>query len=124
MRGGGGSTADRETSAGAVDEHHRGIPAEPLRPYVAAYTGYRQRGVPPARHRGLPSPFLTLIFTLDDPLVLAQHVRADRAPSRFDALLGGCTPPPRWCPTTVDSPASRSRSARWRPERCSACRPA
>jgi len=34
MRGGGGSTADRETSAGVVvDEHHRGIPAEPLRRY-------------------------------------------------------------------------------------------
>src|SRR5947209_7673023 len=82
MRGGGGSTADRETSAGAVDEHHRGIPAEPLRPYVAAYTGYRQRGVPPARHRGLPSPYLTLIFTLDEPLTIVAHpdpgVRAGR----------------------------------------------
>src|ERR1700741_4153733 len=73
MRGGGGSTADRETSAGAVDEHHRGIPAEPLRPYVAGYTGYRQRGVPPARHRGLPSPYLTLIFALDEPLTIEAH---------------------------------------------------
>ena len=27
--------------------------------------------VPPALHRGLPSPYLTLIFTLDDPLVIA-----------------------------------------------------
>src|SRR4029078_5541500 len=53
MRAGGGSAADRETSVGAVDEHHRGIPAEPLRPYVAAYTGYRQRGAPPAKLRRL-----------------------------------------------------------------------
>ena len=89
MRGGGGSTADRETSAGAVDEHHRGIPAEPLRPYVAAYTGYRQRGLPPARHRGLPSPYLTLIFTLDEPLTIVAHPDPGQPPGEYDALLGG-----------------------------------
>jgi AraC-like DNA-binding protein len=89
MRGGGGSTADRETSAGAVDEHHRGIPAEPLRPYVAAYTGYRQRGVPPARHRGLPSPYLTLIFTLDEPLTIVAHPDPGQPPGEYSTLLGG-----------------------------------
>src|SRR5436190_15005758 len=89
MRGGGGSTADRETSAGAVDEHHRGIPAEPLRPYVAWYTGYRQRGVPPARHRGLPSPYLTLIFTLDEPLTIVAHPDPGQPPGEYGALLGG-----------------------------------
>ena len=89
MRGGGGSTADRETSAGAVDEHHRGIPAEPLRPYVAAYTGYRQRGVPPARHRGLPSPYLTLIFTLDEPLTIMAHPDPGQPPGEYGTLLGG-----------------------------------
>jgi hypothetical protein len=56
-----------------VDEHCRGRPAEPLRPYVAWYTGYRQRGLPSRLHRGLPSPFLTLIFTLDEPLVVLAH---------------------------------------------------
>ena len=89
MRAGGGSAADRETSAGAVDEHHRGIPAEPLRPYVAAYTGYRQRGVPPARHRGLPSPYLTLIFTLDEPLTIVAHPDPRQPPGEYGALLGG-----------------------------------
>ena len=89
MRAGGGSAADREASAGAVDEHHRGIPAEPLRPYVAAYTGYRQRGVPPARHRGLPSPYLTLIFTLDEPLTLAAHPDPGQPPGEYGTLLGG-----------------------------------
>ena len=89
MRAGGGSAADRETSAGAVDEHHRGIPAEPLRPYVAAYTGYRQRGVPPARHRGLPSPYLTLIFTLDEPLTIAAHPDPGQPPGEYGTLLGG-----------------------------------
>src|SRR6478735_4687962 len=89
MRAGGGSAADRETSAGAVDEHHRGIPAEPLRPYVAAYTGYRQRGVPPARHRGLTSPYLTLIFTLDEPLTIVAHPDPGQPPGEYGTLLGG-----------------------------------
>jgi AraC-like DNA-binding protein len=73
----------------AIDEHCRRAPAEPLRPYVAWYTGYRQRGVPPARHRGLPSPFLTLIFTLDEPLVMLAHPDPKQPPGEFGALLGG-----------------------------------
>jgi AraC-like DNA-binding protein len=87
MRGGQGSAADRGSSV--VDEHSRRLPAEPLRPYVAWYTGYRQRGVPPARHRGLPSPFLTLIFTLDEPLVVLAHPDSRQPPGDFGALLGG-----------------------------------
>ena len=72
-----------------VDEHHRYLPAEPLRRYVAAYTGYRQRGLPPARHRGLPSPYLTLIFTLDEPLTIAAHPDPGQPPGEFGTLLGG-----------------------------------
>ena len=72
-----------------VDEHHRYIPAEPLRRYVAAYTGYRQRGLPPARHRGLPSPYLTLIFTLDEPLTIEAHPDPGQPPGEFGTLLGG-----------------------------------
>lgn len=72
-----------------VSEHVRGTPAPALRPYVAFYSGYRDVDVPPARHRGLPSPYLTLIFTLDDPLTVAQHVDRRVAPSSFDVLVGG-----------------------------------
>ena len=93
MSGGAGSTSVRQTSAGEagepVDEHCRWRPAEPLRPFVAHYTGYRQRGVPPALHRGLPSPFLTLIFTLDEPMVLLAHPDPRQPPGDFGALLGG-----------------------------------
>ena len=56
---------------------------------MAWYTGYRQRGVSPSRHRGLPSPFLTLIFTLDEPLTLLAHPDPRQAPGSFDTLLGG-----------------------------------
>jgi AraC-like DNA-binding protein len=72
-----------------VDEHCRWVPAEPLRRYVAAYTGYRQRGLPPARHRGLPSPYLTLIFTLDEPLTIEAHPDPGQPPGEFGTLLGG-----------------------------------
>src|SRR5215469_1083130 len=89
MRGGRGSTSVSESSVAVVDEHLRGIPAAPLRRYVAAYTGYRQRGVPPATHRGLPSPYLTLIFTLDEPLTIVAHPDPGQPPGEFGALLGG-----------------------------------
>jgi hypothetical protein len=109
MKGGAGSAAGRDFSAGApvdeqiagqltsderiVEEHCRRRPAEPLRRYVAHYTGYRQRGVPPARHRGLPSPFLTLIVTLDEPLVLLAHPDPRQPRATSARCSGACTPP-------------------------------
>ncbi len=100
MSGAEGSAAGLVTSPGPrarplpagelpVDEHCRARPAEPLRPYVAWYTGYRQRGVAPARHRGLPSPFLTFIITLDEPLVILAHPDPGQRPGNFATLLGG-----------------------------------
>jgi hypothetical protein len=48
------------------------VPA-PLRPLLAAVTGYRYEGLTPGPHCGLPSPYLTLVLPLDGPLVLAAH---------------------------------------------------
>ena len=56
---------------------------------MAWYTGYRQRGIAPAVHRGLPSPFLTLIFTLDEPLTMVAHPDPGQPPGEFGTLLGG-----------------------------------
>ena len=72
-----------------VDESAWARPAPALRPYVAHYSGWRQRGVPASIHRGLPSPYLTLILTLDDPLVVLAHPDRRQAPGRYDALVGG-----------------------------------
>jgi AraC-like DNA-binding protein len=72
-----------------LDEHVQGRPAPRLRPYVPFYSGYRQDGVAPAVHRGLPSPYLTLIFTMDDPLVIARHPDPRQAAGRYDSLAGG-----------------------------------
>jgi AraC-like DNA-binding protein len=79
------------TAVGAaeVDEAVQARPRAELLPFVAAYHGYRQRGVPPALHRGLPSPFLTVIFTLDEPLHIAQHADPGQAPGSYRTLVGG-----------------------------------
>ncbi|MGY1837321.1 helix-turn-helix domain-containing protein [Blastococcus sp. SYSU DS0510] len=66
---------------------HRPHPA--LRPYVAAAVGYRHEGFPPGEHLGLPSPWLTVVLTLDHPLELAAHPDPAQPPGRFDALVGG-----------------------------------
>jgi AraC-like DNA-binding protein len=72
-----------------VDEYARARPSPVLRPYVGHYTGYRQRGIAPATHRGLPSPYLTLIVTLDEPLTVVAHPDPRQAAARYDTLLGG-----------------------------------
>jgi AraC-like DNA-binding protein len=64
-------------------------PAAALRPFVAEAVGYRYEGLVPALHRGLPSPFLTLVVPLDEPLVMAAHPDPQQAPGSFDALVGG-----------------------------------
>ena len=72
-----------------VDEYVQGRPSGRLRPYIAFYSGYRQAGVAPARHRGLPSPYLTLIFTIDEPVVVAGHPDPRQRPGSYPALIGG-----------------------------------
>lgn len=72
-----------------MDESAWAGPAAVLRPYVAQYAGWRQRGMPTVTHRGLPSPYLTLVLTLDDPLVVHAHPDPRQAPGSYDALVGG-----------------------------------
>jgi AraC-like DNA-binding protein len=72
------------TMAGFV---HHSRPVHPaLSPYVGDLSGYAYAGDPPPLHRGLPSRFLTLVITLDEPLGVAWP----GAPvDKFDALVGG-----------------------------------
>ena len=75
--------------AAPVSESVRAAPAVPLRGLIGWYSGYRQEGMPPARHRGLPSPYLTLIITLDDPLTVARHPDPADQPGDYRTLVGG-----------------------------------
>jgi AraC-like DNA-binding protein len=45
--------------------------------------------VPPARHAGLPSPYLTVIFTLDEPLTVAAHPDPAQPGGDYVTLAGG-----------------------------------
>jgi len=87
-----------------VDEAVRVAPAAPLRGLVGWYSGYRQRGVPSTQHRGLPSPWLTLILTLDEPLSIASHPDPAAAPGDFPTLLGGL----HTTPAFIDVPGRQS----------------
>lgn len=73
----------------AVNEAVLGRPSAPLRPFIAYYSGYRQAGIAPAEHRGLPSPYLTLIFTLDEPLTVAEHPDPRQPAADYVTLVGG-----------------------------------
>jgi AraC-like DNA-binding protein len=72
-----------------VSEHAWHAPAPGLRHLVDSCIGYREAARDPARHRGLPSPGLTLIFTLDEPVVLATHPDPAQPPESYDAILSG-----------------------------------
>ena len=72
-----------------VSESARYQPPPALRALVAWYHGYRQAGGRPARHRGLPSPWLTLIITLDEPLTIAEHPDPQQPASAHQVLVGG-----------------------------------
>lgn len=72
-----------------ASEYVRWRPAEPVRRFAGWYSGYRESGGAPGTHRGLPSPHLTLIITLDDPLTVACHPDPATPPGRYDALVGG-----------------------------------
>ncbi|WP_055483288.1 helix-turn-helix domain-containing protein [Sphaerimonospora mesophila] len=70
-------------------EFVRRRPAPALRPLISWYIGYRETGVPPRLHRGLPSPHLTLIITLHDPLVLAAHPDPSTPLGTYETMVGG-----------------------------------
>ena len=82
-------TAGPPEAGGVISESARHRPPPALRPLVVWYSGYRQAGLSPARHRGLPSPYLTLIVTLDEPLAMAAHPSPRQPASRHDVLIGG-----------------------------------
>lgn len=58
---------------------------------VVSAVGYRTAGERPGLHRGLPSPYLTLIFSLDGPVVSGASPEQAYGPDadRTDIVLGG-----------------------------------
>ncbi|WP_150461831.1 helix-turn-helix transcriptional regulator [Nesterenkonia ebinurensis] len=59
-----------------------------LPPGIADLMGYREEGVEPGVHVGVPSPYLTLIFTTDDGLEVGDDPGLDST-THAGVLLGG-----------------------------------
>jgi AraC-like DNA-binding protein len=83
-----GSATAGEDRPGRSERAFR-APAPLLRGLVDWYSGFREAGVRPAQHRGLPSPGLTVIFTLDEMLTLARHPDPAQPADTFGTLVGG-----------------------------------
>jgi len=64
-------------------------PAAWLRPYVSAYTGYRQEAGPPSVHQGVASAHLTFLFCLDGHVEMLANADPARPPGTFTAAVGG-----------------------------------
>ena len=86
-----------------VEEYALYDPPARLRPFVSGYVGYRLAGAEPGRHRGLPSPELTFIVTLDDPLAIDAHPDPGQPAGTYDTVLGGLQ----------TAPALVSHEGRW-----------
>jgi AraC-like DNA-binding protein len=65
--------------------HERRVHAA-LRPYLGDLIGYAYLGEPPELHRGLPSQYLTIVITLDEPLGVTWGTEPVE---KFSALAGG-----------------------------------
>ncbi|HSR86197.1 MAG TPA: helix-turn-helix domain-containing protein [Streptosporangiaceae bacterium] len=76
-------------AATVVNEQVWRAPAAGLRGLVDSYIGYRHAGIEPGRHRGLPSPYLTLIFTLNESLDILAHPDPAQPSDSYDSLVGG-----------------------------------
>ncbi|MDN5748024.1 MAG: helix-turn-helix domain-containing protein [Pseudonocardia sp.] len=66
-----------------------GRPAPELRPYLAAYTGYRTEAGPPSVHQGVASGHLTFLLCLDGAVQILANADPARAPGTFVAMVGG-----------------------------------
>lgn len=58
---------------------------------VGDMTGYLMNGAEASLHRGAPSPYLTLIINLDDPIVIGTHAGSQQEGSArsYDNIIGG-----------------------------------
>lgn len=81
------------------------VRADPRGAYAGAVStmvGYRQSGVTQRLHRGLPSPYLTLVVALDTPVVVGER-EDDGAPIAAYDMLGPLSTRPAY----IDQPDSQ-----------------
>lgn len=72
-----------------VHEFMTARPAADLRHVVDRYIGYRLMGYPAGLHRGLPSPRMTFIVSIDRPVDIVSQTDHTQAPGRYRSVVGG-----------------------------------
>lgn len=90
-----------------VPERQSYVRADDLLPgAVGSVVGYDITGGPVGVHRGLPSPWLTFIFSLDAPIETAETPDRLRTPqaARTSIITGGLHTSPAW----IHQPAAQS----------------
>jgi AraC-like DNA-binding protein len=75
--------------ADATSQSVIGRPAPWVRPFVDSYVGYRLVGAWADVHRGLPSPHLTFIVSIGDPIEVVAQVDPRQRADSYDFVLGG-----------------------------------
>jgi AraC-like DNA-binding protein len=72
-----------------VAEAVTGVPSGVLGPWVDRYRAYRYEGFAPGLHTGMPSPGLTFIISLGDPVDIACMPGGRQPPAALQAFVGG-----------------------------------
>ena len=92
---------------------------------VASAVSYQSEGLLPGAHRGLPSPWITFIVSVDGPVRVsgtveeARDLRPDAATS-YDVIVAGLHPVAALVEQPTTRRASSSPSTRWPRRGCSA----
>lgn len=70
-------------------EMHEWLPAEGVRSWVSAYSGYRLEESAPGTHQGVASPHLTFLLCLDGKVEVLANADPARPPGAFTAMVSG-----------------------------------
>src|SRR5262245_50040912 len=69
------------------------LPAEPLRPYISHYVGFRGQGLEPITHSAPPTRHLCLAISLGDPIDVVKAPGSPFPSSHGAFLIGLSTEP-------------------------------
>ena len=70
-------------------DHAVSLPALVLRPYIAHYAGYYANGLLPGMHAGLPSRYVHIIISLDQPIDVVRMPRPSARAAAFTSFVSG-----------------------------------
>ncbi len=71
-----------------------GLPSPRLQPYIRSYSGYRLSGFAPGTHIGMPSPYLTVIITIGEPIEIGEASHPEQQSGRWSSLASGISATP------------------------------